>query len=144
MGREVRRVPADWDHPSENLRSTPLMEGYGATVIEFEAMQKEKGLQEAIDWFGSAPDKNKYMPDWAEEEKTHYQMYENVSEGTPVSPPMESPEKLAQWLVDNNGDAGAGGTASYKGWLRVANGGYAPSMVFCDGVMKSGVEALTD
>ena len=43
-----------------------------------------------------------FTPDWPDSERTHWQMYEQTSEGTPISPVMESPEALARWLVDNN------------------------------------------
>ena len=144
MGREVRMVHKDWVHPLKEgtANHKPLHEGYLETKDEFEAMQKDKGLQEAIDYFGSAPDKEDYVPDWSDEEKTHYMLYETVLEGTPLSPAIETPEKLAQWLVDNKGDAGCGQEASYEGWLRVCNGGYAPSMIFSNGVMNNGVDGL--
>ena len=40
-------------------------------------------------------------PAWDEAERTHYQLYNTVSEGTPLSDPCESPEALARWLVEN-------------------------------------------
>ena len=104
---------------------------------------KAEGLQEAIDWFGQAPDQNNYMPDWPQEERTHYMMYEDTSEGTPISPAFETPEELAQWLVDNNASAFGSSTASYEGWLRVAKGGFACSMVIHGGVIESGVDGLS-
>jgi len=82
------------------------------------------------------------MPDWPEGEATHYMMYEDTSEGTPISPAFATPEELAQWLVDNNASAFAGARASYEAWLRVARGGWACSAVLHNGVLESGVEAL--
>ncbi len=73
------------------------------------------------------------MPEWSVEERTHYQMYENTTEGTPLSPVMDSPESLAKWLVDNEANAGGGEKASYKGWLRVCVGGFAPSGISVGG-----------
>lgn len=111
MGREVRRVPANWQHPKDdNGNFIPLLDGD--------------------------------MPRWPESECTHLMMYESVTEGTPISPAFETPEELAHWLTDNGADAYAGRTATYQGWLRVAKGGYAPSMVVVDGVMTSGVDGL--
>ena len=83
------------------------------------------------------------MPSWPEEERTHYQMYETTSEGTPISGVFESPELLAHWLADEGASAFAGQGADYESWLRVANGGYACSAVLADGVMESGVTGLT-
>ena len=54
----------------------------------------------------------------------------------------ESYATLARWLADTNASAFGSDGASYEGWLRVARGGWAPSMVVTDGVMASGVDAL--
>lgn len=144
MGREVRRVPADWKHPKHDGNYIPLHEGYAEDKAAFEKMFQEKGLQEALDYYGTAPDKADYMPDWTEEEKTHYQMYEDTSEGTPISPPMETPEALARWLADNGASSFGKSTATYEQWLPICRGGYAPSMVIAGGKMMSGVEAMSD
>ena len=144
MGREVRMVPANWEHPKEEqpwgYDYTPLFEGYQAAHDEFMASVKMNGLQEALEWFGRAPNTEDYMPDWPEEERTHFMMYETCSEGTPLSPAFETPEELARWLADNDASSFGKGTASYEQWLRVCNGGYAPSAVITNGVIKSGVE----
>lgn len=42
-----------------------------------------------------------YRPDWKPEEATWFQMYETVSEGTPVTPPFETREELVEYLVAN-------------------------------------------
>lgn len=129
MGREVRRVPADWEHPKDSRgKFIPLYPGY--------LHEKHK---EANEWKVVATD---YMPDWPEEKMTHYQMYEDTSEGTPISPVMETPESLAQWLADNNASSFGGMTATYEQWLAVARGGWAPSAVVEDGELKSGVEHM--
>lgn len=46
-----------------------------------------------------------------------YQMYETISEGTPISPPMELPEQLARWLADNNIKASGALAYTYEQWL---------------------------
>lgn len=147
MGREVRRVPANWEHPRRDDDSyKPLLgRSYSTEAEEFMERAKANGLQDAIDYYGRAPNRDDYMPDWPEAERTHYQMYEDTSEGTPISPVMDSPESLARWLADNNASAFGGQTASYEAWLRVANGGWAPSGAMIDGRgIISGVEAMAD
>lgn len=160
MGREVRRVPKDWEHPIieygcmnksifKNYDPTknygyphsfePLMAGYKESKDEFEKIYKEKGLQEAIEWCG-APDINDYMPEWKEEEKTHYQMYENTTEGSPISPVMETKEGLARWLADNNASSFGSDTATYEQWLVMIESQWCFSMGIVDGEIKSGVE----
>ena len=147
MGREVRRVPANWQHPRDERTGhyKPLYSGerYAKSAAEFMEKANAEGLQAAIDWHGQAPDQNDYMPDWSESERTHYMMYEDTSEGTPISPAFSTPEELARWLADNEASAFGGETASYEAWLRVANGGYAPSAVYTpEHGLQSGVEAL--
>lgn len=146
MGREVRRVPPDWKHPISSKygeeKGEPLHEGYNVALAEFEAMYKKEGLQKALDWFGVAPNKDDYMPEWPDEARTHYQMYENTSEGTPISPVMPDPESLARWLADNNASSFGSSTATYEQWLNIAQGDWAPSMVMVGGKMMSGVEAM--
>jgi len=142
MGREIRRVPKDWQHPKKNGRYQPLHEGYAEQLADFTTLQKEKGLQEALDDFGTAPNKDEYMPEWPENEKTHIQMYEDTSEGTPISPVMDAPEALAQWLVDNNASAFGSDTATYDQWLSTIKSGYAVSAMFVPGKgLISGVAA---
>lgn len=144
MGREVRKVKADWQHPKdENTgRYKPLYPGerYEERKREFEERQAAEGLQAAIDWCGSPPDINDFMPNWPEAERTHLMMYEDTSEGTPISPAFATPEELARWLADTGASSFGHSTATYEQWLAVARGGWAPSMVIVGGVAKSGVE----
>ncbi len=144
MGREVRKVPADWQHPKDEHtgRYKPLFEGswYRARKEEFEKKMAEEGLQAATDWCGQAPDQNDYMPDWPEEEKTHLMMYEDTSEGTPISPAFKTHEELARWLADNNASAFGHSTATYEQWLAMIADGFAVSLVVDGKGMRSGVE----
>lgn len=146
MSREVRMVPPDWEHPKNGAgQYKPLFErDYKEAAAEWLKYANEKGLQEAIDWHGQAPDAEDYMPAWSESEATHYMMYECTSEGTPISPAFATPEELARWLTDNKASAFAGQTASYDAWLNVARGAYAVSAVLDSKGLRSGVEALTD
>ena len=166
MGREVRKVPADWQHPKywaqgtrgleERHKPLSLGECYQSAVDDWDeecAKWKTGWRPEYCDdaesramfyeqWAGQRPHRDDYMPNWPAEQRTHLMMYEDTSEGTPISPAFETPEELARWLVDNKASAFGGETASYEGWLRVARGGFACSFVFCDGEMRSGVDGL--
>jgi len=152
MGREVRRVTATWEHPKdENGNYKPLL-GMSFTEQlknwEEGREQWEKGFRESWDdenpwkpkekdelemtfeeWSGSEPLIEDYMPDWKEEEKTHIQMYEDTSEGTPISPVFDNAEDLARWLADNNASSFGSSTATYEQWLHTINLGFAPSMI---------------
>ena len=168
MGREVRKVPADWQHPKEwtgGLRGMeehykPLFSGeeYQPAVDAWDdecAKWKSGWRPEHCDdaesramcyeqWAGQRPHRDDYMPDWPAEQRTHYMMYEDTSEGTPISPAFATPEELARWLADTGASAFGSDTASYEAWLRACRGGFAPSAVITNGVMQSGVEALRD
>ena len=176
MGREIRRVPADWQHPIE-FRSTYIRGGvqsygpvykplFGASVSkriaewEEEKAQWERDLRRSYgdekwvplesrhdgisfeEWDGPRPDPADYMPEWPDEQRTHLQMYETTSEGTPISPVLATAEELARWLADNEASAFGSKTATYEDWLAVAKGGWAPSAVILNGELMSGVAAM--
>ena len=143
MGREVRKVPSDWKHPKGyGEKYDPLYEGFAAALAGFKSDVESMGWKEALGYHGGGPNPDSYMPDWTIEERTHYQMYEDTSEGTPISPVMETPESLAQWLADNGASSFGRSTATYEQWLPICNGGFAPSMVVTGGSVMSGVEAM--
>jgi len=131
MGRECRRVPRWWQHPRDETGDLiPLLSGSFSDAL--------KGWREHND--RPEPTPLDYMPDWREEDKTHYQMYEDTTEGTPISPVMATPEELARWLVDNKASAFGDMTASYEGWLRVCQGDWACCAVISRGKMTPGVD----
>jgi hypothetical protein len=86
-----------------------------------------------VDWLldgeGEPLDPAYYMPDLSIDERTHYMMYNTTSQGTPISPAFATPEELARWLTDTNASIHAGDGADYETWLRIAKGGYAPSVI---------------
>lgn len=47
------------------------------------------------------PDPDGYFPSWPEDVATWFQVYETVSEGTPVSPPFATQAELVEYLVAN-------------------------------------------
>ncbi len=160
MGREVRRVPKDWEHPKKRGSYVPL---HGGSVSELqkrwdeEAAQWKRGMRRGWtgepawvphgqrkdypfeDWDGDRPDAADYMPDWPEVERTHLQMYETCTEGTPISPVFKSPEKLARWLADNGASSFGHMTATYEQWLATIKRGSAVSAFIQGGVITSGV-----
>lgn len=153
MGREIRRVSKGWEHPrDEHGHYKPLYDDdYEAQAqewlkncAEWEAgthpdLVEDPELKQRIahfwEWDGSPPDPEYYRPAWKPEEMTHYQMYENVSEGTPVSPVFETLEELKQWLIREG--------YSEKAASAFCESGYAPSLVFTPqtGVV-SGIEFM--
>lgn len=129
MGREVRRVPADWQHPKDERtgKYLPLYPGerYEESKKDWEEKFAAEGMQAALDWCGNPPSLEDYMPNWPEAERTHYMMYEDTSEGTPLSPAFATPEELARWCADNGASIFGHDTANYETWLRIAGGATA-------------------
>jgi hypothetical protein len=156
VSREVRHVPEWWVHPKDKAGEYIPMwdESYLVVAREYakERAEWERGEFPSYadeedhvltfeQWSGPFPNPCRYMPDFLPEERTHLMMYESTSEGTPISPAFKTPEELAQWLVDNNASAFGSTPASYKGWLAVAKGAYAPTMVMRSGSPpQSGVD----
>ena len=145
MGREVRKVPEDWQHPkdqnTERYKALFPGERYESALDDWIKTFAEKGLQGTIEWCGNPPDVNDYMPNWPEAERTHLMMYEDTSEGTPISPAFKTPEELARWLADNKASAFGDSAASYEDWLATIGYGYAVGMVYdTEKGMRSGVE----
>jgi hypothetical protein len=127
MGREIRRVPPDWEHPEDNEgQLRPCFDKvYEEAKSEWDANNElwEKGQHpdqskdwkpgpgmSFIDWAGGSPDPEYYRHRrWTNEEATAYQVYENVSEGTPISPVLKTREELKRWLMEDGSGMGIGG-----------------------------------
>lgn len=163
MGREVRMVPKNWEHPKdEHGDYVPLYEGsHDEDAAEWDAEAKKwsEGLRKhwsdgwvPIDsdysdmtyeeYAGPRPKASSYMGNFEGGTATHLMMYEDTSEGTPISPAFETPEELAKWLADTGASSFGSMTATYEQWLRICRGGFAPSMVITGGAIRSGVEAM--
>lgn len=167
MGREVRRVPGDWQHPKNAsgdyipLLNRSFAEDDRAWTEGWEKWQQglcrsysDPSGWEPVDpehrgmrfseYDCSRPDPDDYMPDWPEAQRTHLMMYENTSEGTPISPAFKTPEELARWLTNNGASAFGSLVGTYEGWLSVAQGEVAIGMIVSDGRIVSGVDALAE
>lgn len=94
------------------------------------------------EYHGNRPNPDDYMPQWSPQEAMHIMMYENTTEGTPISPAFATPEELARWLTDNEASAFAGQTATYEQWLATCKRGWATSAVIAGGTIESGVSGL--
>ncbi len=161
MGREVRKVTKDWVHPKREDGSYQPMwnEYYQNDLNEWIQGNKqwEDGTHQDLvedpqrkdkypcyaQWEGNPPSVEFYKTVREKgEDLTHFQMYETVSEGTPISPVFDTPEKLARWLADTGASSFAGRTALYDQWLHMINVGWSISAVSDGGELKSGVEAM--
>lgn len=165
MGREIRRVPADWEHPLQECKHSPWRGGcdqakanggkcyhplydrpYREAVAEWktefaawergerdEYCDAESAKLEYWEWNGNPPEREYYRPDWPEGAATHYQVYETVSEGNPVTPHFATQDELIDYLV-THGDfwdqsRGDGGWSREAAESFVRGRGWSPSMV---------------
>lgn len=94
MGREVRKVPANWKHPKNGRGHYQPMfqESYEEALRDYNQNPEDYDYQE--------PDSRHYNAYYNASEATHYQVYETVSEGTPVSPVFATREELARYLSE--------------------------------------------
>lgn len=110
MGREIRRVPKDWQHPkNRDGHFVPLYDDdYDSACREWWtkalAWHSDENADEAKeenpwywDWDSPPPNKEWYRAPF-DAEPVAYQIYETVSEGTPVSPVFASVEAMIEWM----------------------------------------------
>lgn len=93
----------------------------------------------SYEWYAgeppSPPNPNDYMPfgSW-------YQLYETVSEGTPLSPPFKTKKQLVEWLSQNEDFWGHRWTPEQA--TAMVKQEYAPSMVVSSGKIYTAEESL--
>ena len=173
MGREVRRVPPNWQHPTcENERNGRVgpQPMYDQTYAEaskewreglakWDAGERPSYFTAAdhpadLDYWeynGGPPDRAYYRP-WADEEATWFQLWQTVSEGSPVSPPFATADELIAYLAANGDEWDQkraadpqscelfGITLGKPGWgteraAAFVKAGWAPSMMIANGVI---------
>lgn len=114
MGREIRRVPPNWEHPKDDDgHYIPMYdEDFSHAAREWldNAIAWDNGTHKDIEykkdypfywqWSSSPPSEESYRPTFREE-PTWFQVYETVSEGTPVTPPFSTKQELIDYLVEN-------------------------------------------
>ncbi len=155
MGRELAKVPENWEHP-KSMRAWGKVDyhpmfrrSYAEALKEWQEdkakwdrgefpdyADADSKLLSYEEWAGEAPDIEYYAP-FNEDECTWYQVWETVSEGTPVTPPFATQQELIEYLVakgdfwdQQRGDAP---------WSResatnfVMGSGWAPSLVIDNG-----------
>jgi len=88
-----------------------------------------------------------WAEDWVEEKPPAgegYQIWETVSEGSPISPVFSDPRILAEWMA-NSPTWGAAEPMSADRWLEwIVGPGWSPSGMMINGVYKDGVAAMTE
>lgn len=166
MGREIRMVPPNWVHPkNEHGQDQPMRERrfedeFAKWLEDFDRIRSGnlkyierecylgKGKIPLAEWLhddGRPPDPKFYRP-WSDGEATWFQVWQTVSERTPVSPPFATREELIDYLVIN-GDfwdqkRGDGGYSRAQAEAFV-NAGWAPSMAIIGGQSATGIGAAS-
>lgn len=139
MGREVKRVPLDFDYPLGHI-------WYGYLPV-FCHEEYEDGCERCKDFarimgippklYKNIPNDNP-CPDWRKYFKVDppegegYQLWGTTTEGEPRSPVFKTPEGLAEWCAENDtvfGDI----RATKEEWLKMIQGGMIAAEV--DGVL---------
>lgn len=166
MGREVRKVPANWNHPkidrhgrtdfqpmhdehfdakfAEWLADFDRIRAGNLTDLEIECYPR--GLADWLNDEGLPPDPTYYRP-WRDEDATWVQVWETVSEGTPVTPPFATPEELIDYLAtkgdfwDQKRGDGPWDRAAAESFVKR---GWAPSMILntATGEMKTARDGI--
>lgn len=150
MGREIRKVPKNWDHPKSERypeRYQPLLDIYYPDASKKwmdNAVLWSKGIHpNQVDYcdyyweYESVPD-HEYCRNYKDEDAVWFQVYETVSEGTPVTPPFETEAELVDYLVENGDfwDQRRGdGPWSMENAESFIGVGFALSAVISNGVM---------
>lgn len=169
MGREIRRVPPNWEHPKKEynryVRGTyqtvmeykpmhdqpfaPAMDEWYATWKSWETDPEGRAKHDCdyFEWNGSPPDPEYYRPDWPEGSATWYQAYQTVSEGSPVTPPFATPEELVDYLVKNGDEWDQ--SRGNGGWDRKAaeqfvGTGFAMSLMVVNGKIYEPRDGMPD
>jgi hypothetical protein len=111
-------------------------------IIEAAGLPEKWGWCKECDGSGIRADKREACESWEPEEPPTgegYQIWETVSEGSPISPVFATPEELAEHMAGTKWGADKG--IDYATWLRFIKGpGWAMSCVMVDGRFMSGVE----
>lgn len=157
MGREVRMVPPNWEHPKidrhgrvddQPMYDQDFGEKFAEWLADFDRIRAgnltdlerkcyPRGLADWLQDEGLPPDPAYYRP-WSDADATWFQLWQTVSEGSPVSPPFATKDELAAYLAEH-GDfwdqkRGDGGWGLARARAFVASG-WAPSMAIMDGMV---------
>lgn len=151
MGREIRKVPMGWEHPKNSRGEfiplhdeefeTAARRWMDACIAWDQGTHKDlvdgRTTKEEVPYFwlwdAEPPRSERYRLKW-NEEPSCFQIYENVSEGTPVSPVFETEAEMREWLIAQGYSAEA-----TDAFIRDK---YAPTMMIGPDGIKKDIETL--
>lgn len=144
MGRELRKVPANWEHPKRpDGRYQPMFDKYYGDALKLWLQENEaweNGTHKDLIcnpslkddypfyamWGGNPPDVDYYQTKkYSPEELTHIQLYETTSEGTPKSPVFRADQfdDLCEYAAENC-TTFASFKATKEQWAEMLSGGF--------------------
>ena len=133
MGRELKRVPLDFDWPVGKVWAGYL---FSTCIDDCDDCKKAAKLMGYDVSEHGCPD----YPGFHPPEGEGFQLWETTSEGSPISPVFSTAEKLAEYLEAEKVSSFASITCNYDQWLDFIKGpGWAPSAIIKNGVLSSGV-----
>ena len=148
MGREVKIVHIDFDLFERGGKNKDTWKGYILPQIQCplcKGIGKNLKKKECPVCYGEGKVSPTIEPPKSWDDKENgYQIWQDVSEGGPVSPVFKKPEDLAKWMVEN--DNSMTRDTSYKGWLKfIKEEGSAPTMIGnLGGKLQSGVAGFNN
>jgi len=152
MGREIKRVPIDFDWPIGVI--WPGFTFSLCSKMEYVCkVEKEKGERcnlcrkyAQLSGYEISTYNCPILPLETLPKGEGYQLWETTSEGSPMSPVFSTPEELAEWLEFNKASSFGSMTCSYDQWLDFIRGpGWAPSAIFTpEEGLRSGVCAAKE
>lgn len=120
MGREIKRVPLDFDWP---LTWPNRWEGYTRSCEDDECDGDCEACERIDPPTGDG-----------------WQLWETTTEGSPTSPVFSTPEDLARWMASNDCLFAGTRPVSYESALTwITSTGWAPSMVGTSAGVVDGV-----
>ena len=146
MGRKIRKVPPNWKHPKDNNgQYIPMVDdGFKSALDKWITQynlweagkhpnQKEYPDEtkcEYWEWDDGPPSPEYHRPEF-KEKPTWFQVYETVSEGTPVTPTFETKAELIKYLVETGSECS--GKWSQKAAENFGEKEWAPSCIISGG-----------
>jgi hypothetical protein len=157
MGRVIRKVPEKWSHPvTKDGKFIPMYEySYIDTLNEWIKNhnlwmdklhpEQDDDYEFYAEYAGDPPDIEHYNNYYKKEDATWFQCYENVSEGTPVTPAFETEKELVDYLVEFGELYGTKYNTKYSREAVekfVYEDKICFSGAFCNGEIKRNIESL--
>lgn len=143
MGRELRKVPANWEHPKKDdghyqpMNDRYYLDELNEWLVGHELwlngthpdLRKDPSLKLKYPFFamyhGGPPNVDYYQTiKYSPEELTHIQLYETTTEGTPKSPIFKADEldKLCEYAAEHC-TTFATAKATKEQWMKMLNDG---------------------